>query len=279
MFDWSDLRLFLAVQRTGSLAAAARLVRLNATTVGRRIEALEAALGTPLFERLPGGWRPSEAGVALIPAAEAMEAQAFSVERSAGARAGGVAGLVRITCTESLGARFLTPLLAPLFDRHPALEIELLTANRILDLARREADLGVRLGRPAKGSLVARRLGKVAYAVYGTGRWLGFDESLAHVPEAAWMEPHLAGAPPVLRSNSTAVLLAAAEAGIGRAVLPCWLADRSASLRRVGDPVVERELWLAVHPDLRRADRIRAVADHLVEAVAANAAVLAGRPA
>ncbi len=288
MFDWSDLRIFLAVHRTGSFSAAARQLRINATTVGRRIEALEAALGAALFDRMPDGLRPTEAATEIRVHAESMEAQAFAIERKLGGRelAGGV---VRITCSEVMGARLLTPLLSPLREHHPGLRIELGSTSRNLDLVRREADLALRLGRPVEATVVARRLATIGFAVYGTARvaglpaeerrWVSFDDSLAHVPESEWVETARGPHPPVFRSNSTAALLEAARAGIGLGLLPCWLGEGAAELQRLGGVVLRRELWLVLHPQLRRAPLVRAVADHLTEAIEARATLLAGEAA
>nr|WP_225937896.1 LysR family transcriptional regulator [Myxococcus sp. RHSTA-1-4] len=291
------MRVFLAIQRTGSLSAAARTLRVNQTTVGRRLAELEQALGARLFDRLPGGMVPTAAGEELLPHAQAVEEQALAVERAVGARDAAASGVVRLTCVESLGSRFLAPRLGALRARHPDLRLEVLTGSHVLDLVRRESDLALRLGRPVEPGLASRKLGKLGFALYGARSLLGprppsrveevrgmpllaYDESLSHLPEARWLARVGGDAAPVLRSNSAPVLFEAALAGLGLAVLPCWLAGDS-GLMRVGAPGegVERELWLAVHPDLRRVTRIRVVADFLAALVEREASRLAGTSA
>ncbi|QSQ18762.1 LysR family transcriptional regulator [Pyxidicoccus parkwayensis] len=297
MFDWSDLRVFLAIQRTGSLSAAARTLRVNQTTVGRRLAELEQALGARLFDRLPAGMVLTGAGEELLPHALGVEERALAVERAVSARDSAPSGVVRLTCVESLGSRFLAPRLGELHSRHPGLRLEVLTGSHVLDLTRRESDLALRLGKPVEPGLASRKLGRMGFALYGTRALLGarppvhvedargipllaFDESLAHLPESRWLAKVMGEAVPVLRSNSTSVLFEAALAGLGLAVLPCWLAEGS-GLMRVGaaGEGVEREMWLAVHPDLRRVARIRAVADFLAGLIAREGPRLAGASA
>lgn len=281
VFDWSDLRIFLAVHRAGSLSAAARPLGIDASTAGRRLASLEQALGERLFDRVPEGLVPTAAGAEILDLALAMEEKALAVERALGSREGGIAGTVRLTTVEILASRFLAPRVPPLLAAHPGLRLELLTASRVLDLPRREADLALRMGKPTEPGLAGRKLGSIAFALYGSDReapLFAFDESLAHLPESAWLEGFCRGREPILRSNSTAVLFEAVRAGAGNAVLPCWLGD-DAGLQRLIEPeeLPSRELWLVVHPDSRRIPRIRAVADFLAERIEREEALLLGR--
>ncbi len=299
MFNWSDLRIFLAVQRSGSLSAAARELHLNQTTVGRRLAELESAVGVQLFDRLPDGLRLTAAGREILAPAEAMEERAFTVHRTLAGRGLGVEGVVRLATLESFGTGFLAPRLSPLLEAHPGLRLELVTSNRRLDLSRREADLALRLSKPVESGLVARRLGALEYAVYGAPAYLqrhgrpdaasalsghallALDQSLASVPEAHWLDQQRGEAEPVLRSTSLLLLHQAAVAGMGLAVLPRWLAESAPGLELVlgREPILRRELWLAFHPDLRRVPRIRAVVEFVSELVAREAAKLRGMTA
>lgn len=296
MFDWSDARLFLSISRRGSLTAAARELRLDQTTVGRRLAALEASLGAKLFHRRRDGLALTQVGHAALPYAERMEQEALAFDEAARGRDTATAGVVRVTTLESFGSRFLAPRLPLLRRKHPALRLDLLTDNRSLNLSRREAELAVRLGKPAQEGLTTRRIGAIAYAVYGAPAYLeapgrkrsfrelathdllGLDDDLSFVPEARWLAK-LGGAERVLRSNSVAVLEGAAAAGLGLAVLPCFIADARTDLVRVIAPseVVVRDLWLVLHPELRAVARVRAVADFLAEAVQAAEPLLLGR--
>ncbi|MCW2235972.1 LysR family transcriptional regulator [Azospirillum canadense] len=279
--DWDDLRVFLELARVGSLSAAARALGLSHATVGRRIAALEATLGRPLVDRRPDGYGLTVDGEAVRALAEGMDERALAILRRAG---GGeeLAGTVRLTMTQALADRFLVPRLARLRARHPALDLEVIADNRSLSLARREADLAIRLARPQSGELFARRLATVGYALHAAPGapdvLVGFDEALADLPEAAWLARHAGGRRIAFRSNSVQAQLAAAKGGFGAALLPCWLAAEEAGLEQLPTtaPPLVREAWLVVHRDRKDVPRVRAVIDHIVELFEAERALLAG---
>lgn len=266
--DWDDLRVFLELARTGSLSAAARALGLSHATVGRRIQALEAALGLALVERRADGYALTADGDAVRTHAEAMDERALTILRQS-AREAGVSGTVRLTLTQGLADRFLVPRLAPLHARHPSLDLEIITDNRAVSLARREADLAIRLARPQRGELVARRLATIAYGLYALPDapdvLIGYDATLATLPEAQWLARHAGSRRIAFRSNSVQAQLAAAKAGFGAALLPCWLAALEPGLVRLSaaEPPLTREAWLVMHRDLKDTPRVRAVADHL----------------
>lgn len=296
MFDWNDLRFFLAVQRAGNLSAAARQLRVNQTTVGRRLEALEASLGSRLFERHPTGFVLTPAGEGVREVAERMEGEALALERRAAGEDARLEGLVRLTTLESLGGHFLAPRLAAFHARYPGIRLELVTDSRSLSLTRHEADVALRLARPVQEGLFSRRVGLMGFGVYAAPDYLeragaprhprelagharvGLDESLSHVPDALWLAEHGGDSPLVFRSNSVLSLLNAVRGGLGVGVFPCYLAEGDARLRRLFGPeqVVSRELWLAVHADLRRTGRVRVLMDFLVELFRKQAPLLAG---
>lgn len=271
--DWDDLRVFLELVRTGSLSAAARSLRLSHATVGRRLAALEAALGRTLMERRPDGYIPTDEGEAIRALAEAMDDSALAIQRREGEGPKGHAGLtgtVRLTMTQALADRFLIPRLGNLRTAHPALDLEVVADNRALSLARREADLAIRLARPQRGDLIGRRLATLGYGLYAApdapDTLIGYDETLADLPEALWLARHGGGRRVAFRSNSAQGQLAAAVAGFGTALLPCLLADGEAGLVRhaLCGPLLSRELWLLVHRDRKDVPRVRAVIDHVV---------------
>jgi DNA-binding transcriptional LysR family regulator len=296
--DWQDLRFFLAIHRAGSLTAAAARLRVNQSTVSRRLSALESAIGMRLFERAPGGLRPTATADRIVPAAERLEAEALAIGRALSGATLGVEGVVRVTATEGLGIHLVAPALRDLHRAHPALQVELLLDSKSLSLSRREADLALRLARPRQAGIVARKLGEVRSALYASARYLeergrpvprdglaghavlAYDESLGAVPESRWIEQQARRAVCALRTNSVLAQLRAAEAGLGLALLPCYLAEPAGLVRvlpRTAD--VRRELWLALHADLQHAPRIRAAVEFLVETANASAAALQGRAA
>ena len=170
--DWTALRDFLAVAETGSLSRAARRLGVSQPTLTRRMAALEERLRTELFRRTPRGVELTEAGESILPAARQMEQEAHAVELAISGRDAALAGLVRVTATEGLGIHWLTPALAEFQLAHPAIEIQLLLQNQVLNLLQREADIAVRLSRPLQSDLVARKVGELAFGLYASREYL-----------------------------------------------------------------------------------------------------------
>jgi len=283
MPDWSDLRFFLEVARTGTLASAARKLGVDNTTVGRRLSALERDLGAKLFARTPDGLALTVAGEAMRAAGAEMEQAVLRGEQRALGADRKPSGVVRIATTEMLGDAVVVPAVRVLHQRHPQIRVELATSSRRFDLARREADVALRFVRPEGGELVARRAGTVAFAAYASKQYLaahgkpergsGFSGHDVVVYDAAiryWRRGQLGGEPlgdvrVVLRTNSTRMLLQAVRQGLGIGPLPCLLAREDRSLERVpqGAPPELDELWLVVHADLQRTARVRALIELL----------------
>ena len=277
MDDWNDLRLVLNVTRAGSLKAAARSLRLDPSTVYRRLQAVEGALGQKLFTREGGVYRPTEPGQRLAVAAERIEAETLALDRAMTGRDSALSGGLRITASETLAYRLLPELLAEFRARHPGIRLELLIDNRPLDLARREADLALRATRPEEPRLFGRKLADIAWTIYAGDAYLtrrtppsdlaalaahdiiGWDED-ANVTAAVWLAGTVPASAVVYRSSSLINQMAAAKAGIGVAALPCYLADAEPGLSRLLPPIpaLQRELWLITHEDLRDTARVRA---------------------
>ena len=294
MQSWDDLRTFLLIARHRTLSAAARAGGVHQPTMGRRLAALEARAGSQLLQKTPHGYTLTAAGEAILGNAERIEAEVLAIERQVSGRDVRLEGLVRVTAVASIATRILAPALAPLRLRHPGITTELLAENRNLSLSRREADVAVRMARLTQQDLVVRRIGTVAHGMYASAAYLDrrgppdfaaggeghelilTQEEPQDLPEMAWLLGCLPRAIPVLRSNSRSVQLAAAAAGIGIACLPRYLADAE-GLRRLSPPTAApaRELWLAVHSDIRHMPRIRAVTEALAAGVAARSALLA----
>ncbi|CAO3447711.1 LysR family transcriptional regulator [Azospirillum largimobile] len=279
--DWDDLRVFLELARAGSLSAAARSLRLSHATVGRRLAALESALGRSLMERRPEGYVLTDEGESVRALAEAMDERAQAIRRREGADTG-LTGTVRLTMTQALADIFLIPRMGALRAANPGLDLEIIVDNRTLSLARREADLAIRLARPQRGDLVGRRLATLGYGLYAApdapDTLIAYDESMAELPEALWLDRHGGGRRVAFRSNSVQGQLAAAVAGFGTAFLPCMLADGVPGLERLplSGPPLTREAWLLVHRDRREVPRVRAVIEHLVTVFTAEKERLAG---
>ena len=241
-WQWDDVRFFLAVARAGSLSAAARALGVGHVTVGRRITVLEKRLGVTLLARTPDGFATTSAGEAVLRQCMAMENAALDLERVAAGRDSLATGSVRVTTTDALGYQLVVPAIAALRHAHPDLQVDLILGVRSLDIARREADLAVRLARPASSDLVCRKLGEVGFSLYASRRYLaksgipkrglglaGYDLiTFAGAPAATspfFMGESLEGARIALRCNNPFIQLEAAANHIGIAELACFLGD------------------------------------------------------
>jgi DNA-binding transcriptional LysR family regulator len=291
MFAWDDARFFLAVHRTRSLSQAGRRLGVNQSTVGRRLHALEQALGAVLFVRTAEGYFLAPAGERLLPRAERMEDAALALEREASGRQEALSGVVRITGPDAFSAHILSPLLAELRAKVPGIDYELVAENRTLNLTKREADIAVRTFRPKEPSLVTRRLCELGSALYAApayleahgpiGRDLGAHAFLSvddsSWAEGLWLHRNWPTARVAFKTNSTPCQIAATVAGMGIGILPCYLADREPGLVRAWpERVLTRHVWIALHRDLRHAGRIRACADFISEGIVASAQRLGG---
>ncbi len=291
--NWDDLRYVLALSKSGSLARAAKMLRVDHTTVGRRVEAAEEALGVKLFARTTSGYVPTADGERVMADLRGVENAVHALERGADARKHAVEGTVRVTSPETFGATYLAPLLAALGNRHPGLAIELVTTGAVLDLSRREADIAVRFFRSPHENLVVKRVGQVAYGLYASKAYLAKrplkdlaklrEHAILTCPEGpnvvdgTWVAELTGGASPALLCDFTLALLEAARAGNGIAVLPRYLGDREATLRRLPAASEPSEpIWVTVHCDVKDTPRVRAVLDALDAAFVRDRATLAG---
>src|SRR5262249_43312404 len=247
-----------------------------------------------LFDRLPDRFVLTGAGEELLADVQAMERSAESIDRRSAGLTDTAQGTVRISAGEALTA-FLAQHLPRLRGNLQSTESELIASHMLANLSRREADLLIREQVPDLASIVVRRLGRVAYAVYGghnlrvanTARetlrrlpWLGFDEEHDYMPGQSWVLKLLEGRRPAVRVNDWQVLRVVGGTGAGLAVLPCSLGDSARALRRIGPILAEvaADRWLLVHRDLRDLPRVRAVMDALIRLFQEERAALAGRP-
>ncbi|HET8668006.1 MAG TPA: LysR family transcriptional regulator [Terriglobales bacterium] len=286
--QWDDVRYFLELARCGSLSGAAKRLKVEHSTVARRVESLEQCLGIRLFERLPKAWSLTAEGEVLVAQAGRLddEAQAFS---RAALGVSSLQGTVRVSAPPSLACDFLVPRLASIHSRWENIHIEVIGEPREANLARGEADLAVRMSRPTAPGLAARCIGEIGYGLYAahgyaqkpsdTWTFLGYDDGLAAVPQQRWLNQVAGDRRFVFRSNDVAALRSAARTGLGVAVLPHFMAAGDDTLSFVSDPICPtvRQIWLVMHPDVKRSPRVRLVADLLVELVGeAKPLLLAG---
>jgi DNA-binding transcriptional LysR family regulator len=290
--DWDDIRFFLAAAHTGSLAAASRQVGSHQPTVGRRIDGLERRLGVRLFQRHAQGLTLTEEGHRIMQAAESMGEAAAMLQRASRFedKDKDIRGSVRIAAPSGLAVHVIAAKLLQLHERFPYLDVVLQPSVSSADLTHGEADVAVRLYRPTAGELVVRRVGNMGFGLYGSPTYLqqhgtprsaaelpqhcfiGYGEQLRHLEESCWLDSITEGARYLLCSDDTHTRLAATESGLGLAVLPHVLAQRSSQLKRVleTEDAPPKTIWLVVHRDLRHITRVRAVLDWLDEVFAAH---------
>ncbi|MCX4244820.1 LysR family transcriptional regulator [Paraliomyxa miuraensis] len=282
MFNWDDVRFFLAVGREGTLAAAGASLGLDATTVGRRIGNLERELGARLFDRTARGFVLTAAGRRLLPRAEGIEREALAVDLDLSGEDQKLEGLVRLTSTEMIATRFIAPFLWRFHERYPSIRLDVMCTNQDVDLARREADIALRLSRPRQDDIVVKKLMSIELGLYASEgyvarhgmpragglaghRFVLFADTRPFQRENAWLAQHVGDGEVVLRSDSVSSLMSAALGGLGIALLPCHVAERTQGLVRTpleGSPE-PRVMWQAVHRELQGAARIRAVLEFL----------------
>lgn len=271
-FAWDDLRYLLAAQRGRSFAEAGRLLGVNETTVLRRLSTLEKRLGCRLLDRRKAALGLTEAGALLAAHAERAEIEIETALGQVGGRDGLVAGTVRVTAVPVLLNRVLARALPALVNAHPGLSVELIADSRDLSLGRRETDIALRMARPRdEGEMLTRRIATLDYGIYvPRGRrmadlpWLLYGEAMAHLPQNGWIEKNRKPGESIsgIRVNDAEAMIACAARGLGRAILPRLVGSVVPELQEVpGGCDLSREVWMIVHPALRRTARVEAVTD------------------
>lgn len=283
MLEWDGFRFFLALHRKRTLKAAAEVLKVDQTTVGRRITALEHSLGTQLFEKRSDGYFLTLAGERMLPTIQATEDSLLSVERVVAGREELIPGKVRVAMPGALANHLVIPRMQNLMKSHPGLEIEFLTGPEVLNLARRESDIALRLVKPTQKDLVARKIGHVELALYGHPRlwidkrkpnrkedleafsFIGLTTDATSDIELSLLskiQPHLRYS---LRSAAWSSVFYAVQAGLGVGILPSVVAERDPKIIRLEIvESVKTALWLVVHPDILQSARVRVVLDFLV---------------
>lgn len=281
--EWSDLRVFLAVTRAGTLGGAARKIGQTQPTMGRRVRALEAALGQVLFQRTTEGFVLTDEGSTLLKYAERIEAETLAMQRQLSAGAHEVDGLLRISTLDWFAIYMLAPVLSEFRLQYPKASVELLTDARLYSLPRREADMVIRMRPFDEPEVIGRRLVMVPYALYGPtgssvprfGDGAGLSvvtmhEAYAGRPDVVWLQRALPNATAGFSSNNLAVSAQMCAWGAGYAVLPRPVGDATPGLRviELDEPPPSRPQYIGYHRDLRRLPRLRALMDLIIERLA-----------
>jgi DNA-binding transcriptional LysR family regulator len=285
--SWDDVRFFLTLCRSRTVGQAARTLGVDASTVSRRLAALEEVLAASLFDRGRDGIAATAAAEDLMPVAEEIEAVMGRFASAAEGLEREAAGLVRMTCPPDVADVAVAPLLPELLAAHPALRIDIDPGEAVLDLTRREADLALRTVRPVRGDLIVTRLASVRWVLVAAPRlaralgtlrswsdatWVGWGERLSGLAAARWFARHVKEASPVVRSDSLRVQLAVVAAGVGVVLMPepsvahfgLTPVKIGAGLRSAAAEWPADELYLVTHRSLRDVPRVRVVWDLLV---------------
>jgi DNA-binding transcriptional LysR family regulator len=281
--EWSDLRVFLAVARERSLGGAARRLGQSQPTMGRRIRALEEAVGQTLFQRTNDGFVLTDEGASVMVHAERMEEEALALQRALVGHDALLEGMLRVSSSDWFGVHLLAPVVAEFARLQPKVVVELLTDSRFFSLPRREADLVFRIVPFDDPEIVSRRLVHIDYAVYvaagadvtmapgGAGCGLiTMDTALEDTPDARWIRRLLPKAHIAARSNNRDVQAQLCVRGAGIAILPDMLGDAMPGLTRLdlGEAPPGRDTWVGYHRDLRRLPRLRAFLNLVIERLA-----------
>jgi len=297
MFDWDDLRFYLAVARHGSTIAAGRALQVNQSTVHRRITALERCIGRPLVKRHTTGYRLTELGEEMVAYAESVERAVLAFEQHLESSRRAAVGVVRVTCPEPLVYRITqSSLLDRFHDRYPGIRVEFVMSDKYLDLAKGEVDVALRSGDTDDNELVGRKVADSIWAVYASRKYVelhgkpdrvedlerhplvGFDDTMTQHRAAKWLRQVAPNGRIVARNNSVLGLLYAVKAGIGVAPLPTALGDAEEDLVRVLEPIPElARIWrLLTTPELRRTPRVAAFFDFMVDEIDTLKPILTG---
>lgn len=283
MFDWQDLYYFTVLARTQSLSAAARELQVEHATVGRRVDALEKALGVKLVDRLPRSRPLTAQGLALAQVAAGMGDMATQVMRLSRVASIELAGTVRVSCPPSIANHCIAPQLARLRSQYPQLNLVLMPSTHLAALDKGEADIALRTLRPDEEALVRRKVGVVRFGLYAApalehlpaAQWtfIAYDASRDHLPQQAWLHQLRGPRPIVFAASELITQQMAARAQVGAVVLPTLVGDADPLLTRLPTPSdgPVRDIWLTVYPDMRRSPLVKVVMEFLVECIEAQA--------
>ena len=295
MFDWNDLRHFLAVARFGSTLAAAKALNVNQSTVHRRLDELEKRLGRQLVVRQPTGYKLTELGQDMVTYAEQVEEAVQAFERRLAASDTGLTGSVRVTCPEAIGVRLLhSPFVAKFNERYPDLRVEFIISDKLLDLAKGEADIAIRATAPFDDALFGRKIADTPWGIYAAPAYIERAGTITDVADIArhsvalydierhvtkaWLQSVAPDARVAARCNSMTALLSAAKSGVGLAALPMTIGANDPGLVRVLGPIpgLTTNFYLLMHRDMKTTPRVRALYDFFIEELNIVRPILAG---
>ena len=294
--DWDDLRIFLAVMRTETLSHAAKRLKLDHSTVCRRIAQLELCLGGSLFQRHRTGLKPTELALSILENADSVEMAVMSMRESLSGNSLEPAGSVRIAMMEGIGSLYLARRLAPFLKKYPRIKLELVTSAQILNINRREAEIFLSFFKPTGRNLHCEQVGKITLNIYGAENYFAeygepqsideltqhyfasYIDDLIQIDAVRWLDDIITTPQICFYSNSMLAQMAAASSGVGLVLLPRFAVLKEDTLRPVliEQAVVQRDLWLSVHHDLEFSNRVKVTLQFLKNLLLSDQAYLNG---
>lgn len=277
--NWDDLRLFLAVARSGSISGAAKLLGVQHSTISRRMRQFELKLGARLLERKQGGYELTQAGKHVKEAATNIEREILGVDGALIGKDTHLIGSLRVTAINNMASTVLMPMFAEFSTQHPLVKLHIVVSNLDASLAQRDADVAIRLTNSPSDTLIGKRIVTVASTIYGSRsyleklqhenrepKWIGVDCCGFH---KTWTKQACGEQPHNFISDDTLLTLAAIKENLGVSILPCFMGDADPALKRYcePDPAYDLGLWVLLHPDLKRTARVLAFRDHMISAI------------
>jgi len=278
LMEWDDFRLVKMIAEHRSLGPAAEALKLNHSTVFRKLNALEDQLGTRVFERSRSGYTLTVAGEEMLAIASQMAEAVNDFERRIAGMDSRPTGELRVTTTDTLFSHMLAPIFAAFREQYPGITLDVIVESRALNLSRRAADVAIRASTDPPETLVGRRIAPIVWGPYARAdsgieydaaiydrdlAWIGFGDPISQSSAGRWFMNRMPLQKIVLSTSTVGALVNAVEAGIGVGFLPCFVADQTPLLKRIGPPApsIASYLWLLTHADLRGSVRTRAFLD------------------
>ena len=286
--NWDDLRLFLAVARSGSISSGARQLELQHSTVSRRMRKLEQELGVRLFDKVPSGYALTTEGESLVQGASRMEREVLAVDGALSGKDLRPIGPLRVTAIDNMATTVLMPMFAGFSREYPDVTLHIMVSNSDVSLAQREADVAIRLTNTPPDTLIGKRVVTVSSAIYGgqgyvdrlreyggEPHWLGVECCAFH---KSWTKQECGDLPHHFYVDDTLLTKAALREGLGVSILPCFMGDADPALVRYSGPRPEWDLglWILLHPDLKRTARVLAFRDYMTDALQAQSDLFGG---
>lgn len=274
--NWDDLRFFLALAREGTVSGAGKVLRVQHTTVARRISALESQLGSRLFDRLPGGYAMTQAAENLYAHAVSMEEIALAANREVFGMDTQLSGTLKLTAASDVFRRLIIHKLPQFTDRFPGINLELMSSSSLADLGSRQADIALRLTPKPPDYLVGREILPLRHGVYASTKYLKKKRNTdklvlwehdRSMPE--WVRDHFPGGRVVVRTTEVMSMMDAVKNHMGLARMPCYIADPESSLRRIDVALTPSKwsVWVLSHVDLKSTARVRVCREFLIETI------------